>query len=281
MRSLFPPLYALTLFSFLNFFVFLSLQTPSPPPPLLELDPRIASYLSPEAALACAASEEFEALRRAVKLERVGSGTGAGTKRPAGYGVTVEGASAAAREAECGEPPAKKARPAATLAEIAKPLGGAGAGGGGAPMRVGEVDPAGDFRAMMNNRTEDLVDRALAELRLAITNLVDTSLRDLKYARALECLRAMRECCVQDSESPAFNAFLRDLHERYRDTRPAFLAFIAADPAGKVVTTDEDPGADVAPGGGAEWLASGSVDASLAGTGADAGADDDLFEDLE
>jgi ATP-dependent DNA helicase 2 subunit 2 len=254
----------------------------SPPPPLLELDPRIASYLSPEAALARAASEEFEALRRAVKLERVGSGTGAGTKRPAGYGVAVEGASAAAREAECGEPPAKKARPAATLAEIAKPLGSAGAGsGGGAPMRVGDVDPAGDFRAMMNNRTEDLVDRALAELRLAITGLVDTSLRDLKYARALECLRAMRECCVQDSESPAFNAFLRDLHERYRDTRPAFLAFIAADPAGKVVTTEEDPGADVAPGGGAEWLASGSVGASLAGTGADAGADDDLFEDLE
>lgn len=84
---------------------------------------------------------------------------------------------------------------------------------------VGSVRPAQDFKNMLSRRDIDLVEKAIEEMKVRIQQLVSDSLRDQLYGKAIECLHALRDGCVQESEPNAFNAFLRDLRAAHENKR--------------------------------------------------------------
>ena len=57
-----------------------------------------------------------------------------------------------------------------------------------------------------------------------------------------------------DGESAAFNAFLRDLFERYRDRSPAFLSQVETDGNLGVITAEEDPDGGLTKEQAETWL---------------------------
>ena len=54
---------------------------------------------------------------------------------------------------------------------------------------------------MLARRDVDLVDKAIDQMKERIVSLVNDSIRDQLYPKALECLVALRNGCVQEEES--------------------------------------------------------------------------------
>jgi hypothetical protein len=67
----------------------------------------------------------------------------------------------------------------------------------GGTNEVGSVQPVKDFNDMLGRRDVDLVDKAIGEMEKRILQLVNDSIRDQFYAKALECLVALRHGCVK------------------------------------------------------------------------------------
>ncbi len=44
-----------------------------------------------------------------------------------------------------------------------------------------------------------------------IRQLVNDSIRDQFYGKAIECMRALREGCMRETESESFNTFLHEI----------------------------------------------------------------------
>ncbi len=75
------------------------------------------------------------------------------------------------------------------------------------------------FTLVCARRDVDLVDKAIEQMRARILQLVNDSVRDQLYPKALECMRALREGALQEGEADAFNKFLRELRGFYERKR--------------------------------------------------------------
>eukprot|EP00761_Pharyngomonas_kirbyi_P002763 gb/GECH01002767.1/.p1 GENE.gb/GECH01002767.1/~~gb/GECH01002767.1/.p1 ORF type:complete len:765 (+),score=233.25 gb/GECH01002767.1/:1-2295(+) len=80
---------------------------------------------------------------------------------------------------------------------------------------VGTVNPIKDFDEMFNRRDQDLVDTAIEEMQSIINKLVQDSIGDQYYDKALRCLIALRKGCEKEDEGDQFNKFLRSIKQRY------------------------------------------------------------------
>ena len=115
----------------------------------------------------------------------------------------------------------------------------------------------GDFAAMLQNRTQDLVPAAIEGMKIVISQLVEDSIGAAFYDRAIACLRALREGCVKEEEAREYNEFLvasRAVFENKK--RDAFwkrvekegLTLISEEEAGDSDYTKEDAHAFFQPG---------------------------------
>ena len=84
---------------------------------------------------------------------------------------------------------------------------------------VGSITPVKDFHDMLNRRDVDLVDKAIEQMKERIQQLVNDSIKDQLYIKAIECLKALREGCIKEEEAAAFNTFLRLLRSMYEDKK--------------------------------------------------------------
>eukprot|EP01113_Clastostelium_recurvatum_P048652 TRINITY_DN8908_c0_g1_i3.p1 TRINITY_DN8908_c0_g1~~TRINITY_DN8908_c0_g1_i3.p1 ORF type:complete len:744 (-),score=183.33 TRINITY_DN8908_c0_g1_i3:59-2119(-) len=84
---------------------------------------------------------------------------------------------------------------------------------------VGSVNPVQDFKTMLGRRDVDLVDKAIMQMKQRILQLVNDSIKDQFYEKAFACLQALREGCVKESESDAFNQFLEECRTYYMGKR--------------------------------------------------------------
>jgi len=87
---------------------------------------------------------------------------------------------------------------------------------------VGPIDPCGDFKAMLARRDVDLVDAAIEQLKKRCVQLVNDSIQNQLYPKAIECLVALRQGCVAEEEPHAYNQFVDELratcqHKRRHD----------------------------------------------------------------
>jgi ATP-dependent DNA helicase 2 subunit 2 len=81
---------------------------------------------------------------------------------------------------------------------------------------IGSVDPIGDFKAMIGDRKTDRVNSALKQMRDIIDKYIKNSMQGDIYDKALECLMALREACINEDEAPTFNKFMAVLKEKYQ-----------------------------------------------------------------
>jgi len=67
--------------------------------------------------------------------------------------------------------------------------------------RVESATPVQDFNEMISRRDIDLVDRAIEEMEKVIVNLIEVSLKDNLYGKAMECLQALRTGLFENGKS--------------------------------------------------------------------------------
>jgi len=84
---------------------------------------------------------------------------------------------------------------------------------------VGPVKPVDDFKDMLTRRDVDMVDKAIEGMKKRVIQLVNESVLNKSYPKALECLTALREGCIQEEESEAFNKFLIEVRGFFEGKR--------------------------------------------------------------
>jgi len=84
---------------------------------------------------------------------------------------------------------------------------------------VGSVNPIYNFRDMLARRDVDLVDKAIEQMKNRIVQLVNDSVRDQLYPKAIDCLQALRAGTIREEESQTFNSFLKELRNYFEGKR--------------------------------------------------------------
>ncbi|KAF4384654.1 hypothetical protein F8388_003961 [Cannabis sativa] len=86
---------------------------------------------------------------------------------------------------------------------------------------IGNVTPIEDFEAMISRRdSPKWVNKAIAEMKKRIFNLVEDSYNGDNYPKAVECLAALRKGCILEQEPKQFNDFL---HHIFKFCQEKFL----------------------------------------------------------
>eukprot|EP01132_Coremiostelium_polycephalum_P004803 gene4803-5989_t len=80
---------------------------------------------------------------------------------------------------------------------------------------VGTINPVQNFKDMLNRRDIDLVDKAITLMKGRIVQLVNDSLKDQFYQKAIDCVKELRFGCIRESESESFNLFLQEIRGYY------------------------------------------------------------------
>lgn len=71
--------------------------------------------------------------------------------------------------------------------------------------KVGDETPVQDFEAMVSRRdSPEWVDKAIAEMKKKIHNLVEDSSDGDHYPTAVECLNALRKACILEQVRVCF-----------------------------------------------------------------------------
>ena len=84
---------------------------------------------------------------------------------------------------------------------------------------VGSVSPVEDFNNMIERRDVDLVEVAIEQIKKVIFQLIDDSLGNQLYKKALEAIEALRRGCIKEEESSHFNDFLEECKQFYKEKR--------------------------------------------------------------
>jgi len=80
---------------------------------------------------------------------------------------------------------------------------------------IGTISPVHDFQAMLLRRDVDLVITAIDQMQRIIIKIIEDSIQNQFYQKAIECLMALRRGCVIEAESEKFNTFLRTIKSQY------------------------------------------------------------------
>eukprot|EP01091_Cochliopodium_minus_P020569 TRINITY_DN901_c1_g1_i1.p1 TRINITY_DN901_c1_g1~~TRINITY_DN901_c1_g1_i1.p1 ORF type:complete len:600 (+),score=299.96 TRINITY_DN901_c1_g1_i1:166-1800(+) len=84
---------------------------------------------------------------------------------------------------------------------------------------VGSIHPIDDFEKMMKRRDVDLVDTAIQQMQKVIFQIVDDSLGNQFYGKAIEAIKVLRKGCIEEEESLQFNSFLNQSKIFYKNKR--------------------------------------------------------------
>jgi hypothetical protein len=89
----------------------------------------------------------------------------------------------------------------------------------------------------------------------AIRAIVDESVLDRSYPKALECLKTLRTSCISLTKGRDFNTFLEQLQERYKQdsSRSGFWGLVVAEGLGPV-HNGEDPSVELSEAQAEEYM---------------------------
>ena len=89
--------------------------------------------------------------------------------------------------------------------------------GGSNVDEVGTLNPVQDFKAMIQRRDTDVVDVAIAQMQAVIKKLIEESVMNSFFGKAIDCMVALREGCVKEMEAEAWNTFLKHMRMEYQN----------------------------------------------------------------
>ena len=85
--------------------------------------------------------------------------------------------------------------------------------------KVSSINPIQDFEKMMKRRDIDLVDSAIQQMQKVIFQIVDDSLGNQFYQKAIDSILSLRKGCIEEEESSQFNAFILQCKQFYQNKR--------------------------------------------------------------
>lgn len=95
--------------------------------------------------------------------------------------------------------------------------------------KISTVSPVDDLRAMLARRDDaKIATRAIVEMIEVIKNLVKESYGDANYAKAIDCLVALRAGCVQMEEFKLFNDAIVSLQNTFAKKKDAFWKLVSS-----------------------------------------------------
>jgi len=169
----------------------------NPDDPIPELSPIVAAYLTPPEELVDAAGPVLERMQKAFKLEVTE------TKKAGQTGGDMF------KESQDDGPLAKKIKlddgdlagglKGMTKAEITE---------------VGSVTPTADFKVLISRKDKDFWDEACQQMQARVKQIVMDSFGQQFYPKAIDCLRLLRQECINKAEPEVFNSFLA----KFKDT---------------------------------------------------------------
>jgi ATP-dependent DNA helicase 2 subunit 2 len=146
---------------------------------------------------------------------------------------------------------------------------------------VGSVNPVQDFVDMISRRDVDLVDKAITQMKELVFKLVNHSIGDQYYDKALRCAQALRAGCIQEEESEEFNKFLREMRLHFENRKRAdFWLLIVANKI-TLVSSDECEDSFVTPADALKFLGSEAAAPQAPEIAKDDADAQDLFDMLE
>ena len=80
---------------------------------------------------------------------------------------------------------------------------------------ISAITPIEDFREMIDNKNEDLAEKAMNLMSDIIYKLIRESFKGSYYIKAIECIKAYRDAANDEDEVDLFNDFLNDLKEKF------------------------------------------------------------------
>ncbi len=75
--------------------------------------------------------------------------------------------------------------------------------------------PIEDFKEMMNYKYEDLTESAMGQMKTIIVKFILESFKGSYYIKALDCLKELREACIQEDEVELFNSFMEEFRQNF------------------------------------------------------------------
>eukprot|EP00877_Chromochloris_zofingiensis_P011925 jgi/Chrzof1/6987/Cz02g06190.t1 len=131
---------------------------------------------------------------------------------------------------------------------------------------VGTATPVDDFTVMIN---AERIDDAMKGMQAVIPQLVDSSIQDRLYDKAVSCARALRAAAIQQRRPQDYNTLLMDtlLNKYKRDSAHGdfWMRLMSADDVAAPISNEECEGAGMSEAGAREFV-------RLHGAVADAGA---------
>lgn len=88
--------------------------------------------------------------------------------------------------------------------------------------QISEINPVDDFYKLLRDRQVDRVGPAIKQMQDLIIKLVEKSFQGNTYAKALNCLKNLRQGCIDEDEFEAFNLFMQQQIKRLQHMHPDF-----------------------------------------------------------
>jgi len=109
----------------------------------------------------------------------------------------------------------------------------------GGVSSVKSINPVEDFNAIFKRRDVDLINKAITEMIDQILKLINESVRDTLYPKAIECIRALRYGCIIEEEPEDFNIFLRKLKSQFKEHKKNDFWKLIVDEGISLINKDE------------------------------------------
>jgi hypothetical protein len=94
-----------------------------------------------------------------------------------------------------------------------------------AVKEISSVNPISDFKKMVSDRKVDRVSDALTQMQAMIERFIKNSLKGDLYGKAIECLRQMRQTCIQEDEAKKYNDFMRRIKSIFGRPGGSYMDF--------------------------------------------------------
>jgi ATP-dependent DNA helicase 2 subunit 2 len=91
---------------------------------------------------------------------------------------------------------------------------------------ISEMNPVEDFHRLMKDRDVDRVSSAITQMKGIIMRLVEQSFQGNTYSKAIECLKNLRNGCLDEDEVDQFNNFMTSQVLSFQRSHPDFWNMI-------------------------------------------------------
>jgi ATP-dependent DNA helicase 2 subunit 2 len=123
-----------------------------------------------------------------------------------------------------------------------------------AKKEISTTRPIEDFKEMINYKYEDLTVKAINQMKDMIVKFILESFKGSYYIKALDCLKTLREACVDEDEVDIFNDYMKELKHTFPKEKLLDFWKLIYDNRVSLISDSENKKSNVSESESKEWL---------------------------